>query len=86
MDVVPIGDRRLWKTDPYVLEKKGDLLYGRGVEDNHHGIVSSYFAIKALQEEGVSPTYSVGRKARAIAGSVMEAILMRFNTRKINLS
>ncbi len=60
MDVVPIGDRGLWKTDPYVLEKKGDLLYGRGVEDNHHGIVSSYFAVKALQEEGIRPTYSVG--------------------------
>jgi succinyl-diaminopimelate desuccinylase len=60
MDVVPTGDRRLWKTDPYVLEKKGDLLYGRGVEDNHHGIVSSYFAVKALQEEGLRPTYSVG--------------------------
>jgi succinyl-diaminopimelate desuccinylase len=60
MDVVPVGDRNLWKTDPYVLRKKGDFLYGRGVEDNHHGIVSSYFAVKALREEGIPPYYSVG--------------------------
>ncbi len=60
MDIVPVGDRRLWKSDPYELKIKGDALYGRGVEDNHHGIVSSYFAVKALQEEGVSPSCPVG--------------------------
>jgi succinyl-diaminopimelate desuccinylase len=60
MDIVPIGDRLLWKTDPYVLKKKGDFLYGRGVEDNQHGIVSSYFAVKALQDEGIRPNYTVG--------------------------
>jgi len=60
MDIVPIGDMRLWKSDPYELKMKGDILYGRGVEDNHHGIVSSYFAVKALQEEGVRPTYPIG--------------------------
>lgn len=60
MDIVPIGDRFLWKTDPYVLKKKGDFLYGRGVEDNQHGIVSSYFAVKALQDEGIRPNYTVG--------------------------
>lgn len=60
MDIVPIGDRGLWKTDPFELKRQGDRLYGRGVEDNHHGIVSSYFAVKALQEEGVTPSYSIG--------------------------
>jgi succinyl-diaminopimelate desuccinylase len=60
MDIVPIGDRRLWKTDPYTLKRKGDFLYGRGVEDNQQGIVSSYFAVKALEEEGVRPAYPVG--------------------------
>jgi succinyl-diaminopimelate desuccinylase len=60
MDIVPIGDRKLWKTDPFVLKKKGDVLYGRGVEDNQHGIVSSFFAVKAFLEEGVRPNYSVG--------------------------
>lgn len=60
MDIVPIGDRRLWKSDPYELKRKGDFLYGRGVEDDQHGIVSSYFAVKALQEEGLRPACSIG--------------------------
>ena len=60
MDIVPIGDRKLWKSDPYELKQKGDFLYGRGVEDDQHGIVSSYFAVKALQEEGVRPACSIG--------------------------
>lgn len=60
MDIVPVGDRSLWKTDPFELIRKGDFLYGRGVEDNHHGIVSSLFALQALKEEGVLPTCSVG--------------------------
>jgi succinyl-diaminopimelate desuccinylase len=60
MDVVPPGDRALWKTDPYtVLEKEGRL-YGRGVEDNQQGLVSSLFAVKALQAEGLVPTFDVG--------------------------
>ena len=60
LDIVPLGDRRLWKSDPFELKKKGDFLYGRGVEDDQHGIVSSYFAVKALQEEGVLPVCSIG--------------------------
>jgi succinyl-diaminopimelate desuccinylase len=56
MDIVPIGDKRLWKTNPFKMIQKGDLIYGRGVEDNQHGFVSSYFAVKALLEEGISPT------------------------------
>jgi succinyl-diaminopimelate desuccinylase len=60
MDIVPIGDPGLWKTDPFVLKQKGDILFGRGVEDNQHGIVSSYFAVKALLEEAVRPQYDVG--------------------------
>ncbi len=60
LDTVPPGDRRLWKRDPYTLHQKGDRLFGRGVEDNHHGIVSSFFAVKAFQEEGVLPAYAIG--------------------------
>jgi succinyl-diaminopimelate desuccinylase len=60
MDIVPIGDRNLWKSDPYELKKKGDFLFGRGVEDDQHGIVSSFFAVKALQEEKVRPACSIG--------------------------
>jgi len=34
-DVVPTGDLALWESDPFVLRQEGDLIYGRGVEDNH---------------------------------------------------
>lgn len=60
LDIVPPGDLRLWKTEPYRLHRKGDFLYGRGVVDNHHGLVASYFAIKAFREEGIHPVHPVG--------------------------
>lgn len=57
MDIVPPGELSLWDSDPYVLRRDGDRLYGRGVEDNHHGLTASYFAIKALRDEGLTPAY-----------------------------
>lgn len=32
-DVVPVGERSKWQSDPFVLTGKDDLLYGRGVAD-----------------------------------------------------
>jgi succinyl-diaminopimelate desuccinylase len=32
-DVVPVGDITKWDTDPFVLEEKNDMLYGRGTAD-----------------------------------------------------
>ena len=60
LDVVPPGERALWTSDPFVLRRDGDLIYGRGVEDNHQGIMSSYFAMKALRDAGVPPARDVG--------------------------
>jgi len=48
LDIVPPGDLSLWKDDPYKMRVEGDKIIGRGVEDNQHGIVSSYFAVKAI--------------------------------------
>ena len=59
-DVVPPGELSLWESDPFTLRRDGDLIYGRGVEDNQHGLVSSYFAVKALRDEGVIPALDVG--------------------------
>ncbi|MBW1738795.1 MAG: M20 family metallo-hydrolase [Deltaproteobacteria bacterium] len=47
-DIVPPGDLSLWKSDPYKIELEGDRIIGRGVEDNQHGFVSSYLALKAV--------------------------------------
>jgi len=59
LDVVPEGERSLWNTDPYVVEHKDGRIYGRGVEDNQQGIVSSVFAALALLENKIVPTHTV---------------------------
>lgn len=59
-DIVPPGDLSLWQHDPFKVWIKGDKIYGRGVEDNHHGIVSSLLAIKAIRETGLVPNRPVG--------------------------
>lgn len=60
MDVVPTGDLSLWNTDPFTLHQEGDLVYGRGTEDNHHGLVSSLLAVKALLETSAVPRINLG--------------------------
>jgi succinyl-diaminopimelate desuccinylase len=60
MDIVPPGDLSLWEGDPYRVRIEGDRIIGRGVEDNQHGIVSSYFALKAIRESGVIFNKPVG--------------------------
>ncbi len=59
-DVVPPGDPALWDQDPYVVKVDGDRLIGRGVEDNQHGFVSSYLALKAVLDSGLRPKRRVG--------------------------
>jgi succinyl-diaminopimelate desuccinylase len=60
LDVVPPGDLKLWDSDPYTLQVAGDRLIGRGTEDDHHGIVASLMAVKALLDLGVTPSRTVG--------------------------
>lgn len=60
MDVVPPGDLSLWDGDPYQISISGDKIIGRGVEDNQHGIISSYLALKAIRDSGLRTDNSVG--------------------------
>jgi len=55
MDVVPPGDLSLWESDPFTLRVDGDRLYGRGTEDDHHGIVMSLMAVRAFLDLGLTP-------------------------------
>ncbi|ACC97796.1 Succinyl-diaminopimelate desuccinylase [Elusimicrobium minutum Pei191] len=55
MDIVSPGDLSLWKTDPYKAEVKGDLIYGRGTEDNQQGLISGLVAVKAMMDLGIRP-------------------------------
>ncbi len=61
MDVVPPGDLKLWKSDPWtvVYDKDNDTLIGRGVEDNQQGLVSGVLAAMALKEKNIVPQYTV---------------------------
>lgn len=58
-DVVPEGDRSLWDTEPFQAVVKDGRIYGRGVEDNQQGLVSSVFAALALVENGIVPEHDV---------------------------
>jgi succinyl-diaminopimelate desuccinylase len=59
MDVVPPGDYSLWDSDPFTLRVDGDRLYGRGTEDDHHGIVMSLMAIKAFLDLALTPERTI---------------------------
>ncbi|RLB43222.1 MAG: diaminopimelate aminotransferase [Deltaproteobacteria bacterium] len=59
-DIVPPGDLSLWQSDPYQVRVEGDKIYGRGVEDNQHGIVSSILAVRAIIDSGLKPLRPIG--------------------------
>ena len=60
IDVVPPGDRALWRTDPFNLHVEGDFIYGRGVEDNQQAITSAIIAAKALLDLNLAPACNLG--------------------------
>jgi succinyl-diaminopimelate desuccinylase len=59
LDVVPEGERGLWESDPWKVIAKNGKLYGRGVEDNQQGLVSSVFAALAFFKLGVVPERTI---------------------------
>lgn len=59
LDIVPPGDLKLWKTDPYKVHRKGNKIYGRGVEDNHQGLVASILSVKAMMDAGFRPPVNI---------------------------
>ncbi|XPV77775.1 MAG: M20 family metallo-hydrolase [Desulfovibrio sp.] len=59
IDVVPPGEADLWNTDPYTLHREGDKIYGRGVEDNHQGLVSGLMMAEVLIKENITPAINV---------------------------
>jgi succinyl-diaminopimelate desuccinylase len=60
LDVVPAGNFDLWTGDPFQLRVEGDLIYGRGTEDNHHGLVASLLAAFSFLENNVQPKCNIG--------------------------
>jgi len=58
-DVVPEGERSMWKSDPFKVVYENGRLVGRGVEDNQQGLVGSTFAALALIGKGIVPPHTV---------------------------
>lgn len=59
IDVVPEGNRSLWNTDPFKAVLKDGKLYGRGSSDNGQELVSSIYALIALQKNKIMPEYEI---------------------------
>ena len=56
-DVVPAGDG--WSEDPFKLVEKKGILYGRGVSDDKGPLLATYYAFKALRDEGYLGGYEI---------------------------
>lgn len=59
LDTVPSGDISMWRSDPWEAVEKDGKIFGRGVEDNQQGIVSSVFAALAFEKTGAIPSHDV---------------------------
>ena len=59
LDVVPPGDEKRWQSDPWEARLEGGKIYGRGVEDNQQGLVSSLIAALAFVKCAVQPARPV---------------------------
>ncbi len=59
LDVVPAGELSKWTSDPWTVVERDGRLYGRGVEDNQQGLVSSIFAARAFVETGIVPARTI---------------------------
>lgn len=60
LDVVPPGDIDAWKSDPWKLRREGDLIYGRGVEDNQQAVTSMLILAEALADMDITPALGLG--------------------------
>lgn len=60
LDVVPAGDPGLWNSDPWKLRHEGDIIYGRGVEDNQQAITSMLLLAHCILEQKLLPHMGLG--------------------------
>lgn len=66
LDVVPAGEG--WDTDPFTLTRKGDFVYGRGVNDDKGAAIASLYAMKLVRESGIPMT----KRVRLLLGCAEE--------------
>ncbi|HYL40007.1 MAG TPA: ArgE/DapE family deacylase [Candidatus Binatus sp.] len=54
VDVVPPGDRRTWRHDPWAADLEAGRVYGRGAVDMKGGMAAILAAVKALRTAGAA--------------------------------
>ncbi len=69
VDVVGIGDRAKWISDPFTLTLRDGVLYGRGVEDDKGPVIQCLHAMNTIVEEGIP----LRKKIRLIIGTSEES-------------
>ncbi len=65
IDTVDIGNRSLWKFDPYAGHVKDSKVWGRGVADQKGGMASRLAAARIIKELGLARNcaiYGIGNK------------------------
>ncbi|MBO4319212.1 MAG: M20 family metallo-hydrolase [Treponema sp.] len=59
MDVVPVGEKSMWSSDPWTLVEKDGKIIGRGVEDNQQGLVSGVLAAMSFVKQHIIPEHTI---------------------------
>ena len=57
LDVVPAGDG--WDADPFMLRRDGDMLIGRGTDDDKGPFITALYTLRFLRETGKKLPFSV---------------------------
>ena len=58
-DTVDVGNRSLWKREPFKAVVENGILYGRGASDQKGGVASSIYAAALLKEAGFPKNVSM---------------------------
>ncbi len=59
LDVVPVGEKSKWNTDPWKATVIDGKIYGRGVEDNQQGLISGVIAALSFVEQKIIPEHTI---------------------------
>lgn len=68
LDVVGIVHPEQWRTPPFALCRRGDMLYARGVNDDKGPLLAALYAARIVRETG----FPLKRSIRIIAGGAEE--------------
>ncbi len=60
LDVVPVGDKKSWKYDPFLAKIDNDILYGRGAVDMKCAIAAFVAAIGEFLSENKDVNFGIG--------------------------